>query len=126
MLSRKLYASFAVLVLMLGVYPTVAWADDSGLAGKWKMVAISPDGNEVPWTLTIAYADGKYSGTLNSDQGEVPAKDFKTDGTMVSMTTPYEGNDYEVKLKLIDGKLKGTWSGGGDSGDVHGEKAPNP
>jgi len=126
MVSRKLYASFAVLALMLGVYATLAWADDAGLAGKWKMVAISPDGNEVPWTLTISYADGKYSGTLNSDQGEVPAKDFKTDGTMVSMTTPYEGNDYEVKLKLVDGKLKGTWSGGGDSGDVHGEKAPNP
>lgn len=111
---------------MLGICATLAWAaDDSGLAGKWKMVALSPDGSETPWTLTISYTDGKYSGTVNADQGDAPAKDFKTDGTVVTMTTSYQGNDYQIKLKLVDGKLKGTWSGGGDSGDVRGEKA-NP
>ncbi len=112
---------------MLGICATLAWAaDDSGLAGKWNMVAIGPDGHEVPWTLTISYADGKYSGTLSSDQGGMAAKNFKSDGTVVSMTTPYDDNDYEIRLKFTDGKLKGTWSGGGDSGDVHGEKAVNP
>ena len=107
---------------MLGICASIAWADDSELAGNWKMISVSPDGTEVPWTLVISYADGKYSGTLKSDQGDIAAKNFKVEGTTVSLTAVYQDNDYEIRMKLVDGKLKGSWSGGGDSGDTRGEK----
>ena len=120
--SRRLYAVLAALALTLGLSANLAWADDAGLAGNWKMVSTSPDGNEIPWNLAISYADGKYAGTIKSDQGDLAAKNFKVDGTNVTLTVTYQDNDYEIRLKLVDGKLKGTWSGGGDSGDTHGEK----
>jgi hypothetical protein len=120
--SRRLYAVLVLLALTLGFGAMLVGADDSALAGKWKMVSITPDGSEFPWILVISYQDGKYSGTIKSEQGDLEAKDFKVDGTTVTLTGVYQENDYQVRLKLVDGKLKGSWSGGGDSGDIRGEK----
>ncbi|MBV8809984.1 MAG: hypothetical protein JO033_15035 [Acidobacteriaceae bacterium] len=121
--SKRLYAVLAVFALTLGLGASVVRAADNGLAGKWKMVSTTPDGSEFPWTLVISYQDGKYNGTIQSEQGDVAAKDFKVDGTTVTLTGVYQDNDYQVRLKLMDGKLKGSWSGGGDTGDIRGEKA---
>jgi hypothetical protein len=121
LLFKKLI-SVSVLLLVAGLC-ALAQEQSHALAGKWKMVSEAPDGSEVAWTLVINYADGKYSGTLETGQGSVEAKNFRAEGNDVSLTAPYEGNDYEIKLHLTDGKLKGTWSGNGDSGDTRGEKA---
>ncbi len=87
------------------------------------MVSTTSDGGEVPWTLTINYGDGKYTATVASEHGENEPKEFKVDGATVSMTVPYQGEDYEIKLKLVGDKLSGTWSGNGDNGDTTGTKA---
>ena len=87
------------------------------------MASVTPEGDKIPWNLTITYAAGKYSATLGSDQGESPAKDFKVDGDTVTFTSAYEGEDYEIKLHLDGDKLSGTWSGGGDSGTATGARA---
>jgi hypothetical protein len=97
--------------------------EDSAVTGKWKMVSTSPDGTDVHWTLSIAYKDGIYSATMSSDEGEGAAKDFKVEGSKIHLRAPYEGEEYDIDLKLVNGKLAGTWSGNGDSGETKGEKA---
>jgi hypothetical protein len=99
-----------------------AWQDDQ-LAGKWKMDSTTPDGNDVYWTLSITYKDGSYSAMIGSEQGEAAAKDFKIDGPKIHLRAPYQGEEYDIDLKLVDGKLVGTWSGASDSGETKGEKA---
>ena len=60
---------------------------------------------------------------MGSDEGESAAKDFKVEGSKIHLRAPYEGEEYDIDLKLVDGKLTGTWSGNGDSGQTKGEKA---
>ena len=102
----------------------VAHAQQSeALAGKWKMVSTTDNGDEIPWSLSISYGDGKYSATATTDSGDNPVKDLKVEGQTIHFRVPYQGNDYDIDLKLVGEKLKGTWSGNGDSGDTKGEKA---
>ena len=39
------------------------------------------------------------------------------------MRVPYHGDQYDIDLKLADGKLEGTWAGNGDSGKTKGQRA---
>ena len=93
------------------------------LVGKWSMTSTTSDGNEIPWTLTFSYANGKYSATSSYDQGEGPVKDLAVDGSKIHFRVPYEGDDYDIDLKLNSGSLVGTWSGNGMSGGTKGHKA---
>jgi hypothetical protein len=114
------FAVVAALVLCIGM----AYAQEgTALAGKWNMLSTTPDGADVHWTLSITYKDGNYSALMSSDQGEDAAKDFKVEGSKIHLRAPYHGEEYDVDLTLVDGKLTGTWSGNGDSGATKGEKA---
>jgi len=93
------------------------------LVGKWSMTSTTSDGDEIPWTLTFSYANGKYSATSAYDQGEGPVKDLTVEGSKVHFRMPREGEDYDVDLKLNGGSLVGTWSGNGMSGGTKGHKA---
>ncbi|MFL6351085.1 MAG: hypothetical protein ACJ74Z_04430 [Bryobacteraceae bacterium] len=93
------------------------------LTGTWKMDSTAPDGDHVYWTLAITYKDGSYSAMLGIDQGKTAARDFKVDDSKIHLRAPYQGEDYDIDLQLVDGKLVGTWSGNGDSGETKGEKA---
>jgi hypothetical protein len=118
-ITRTIIA-FLIAVLCMGMADA---QQNDQLPGKWKMDSTTPDGNDVYWTLLITYKDGSYSATLRSDEGEIPAKDFTVDGSKIHLRAPYQGEQYDIDLKLIDGKLVGTWSGNGDSGETKGEKA---
>lgn len=96
---------------------------NDALVGHWKMLSSTDNGDEIPWNLSISYGDGKYSATASIESGENPVKDLKVEGKTIHFRVPYQGNDYEIDLKLVGEKLKGTWSGNGDSGDTKGEKA---
>jgi hypothetical protein len=113
-------AFFLAVVVCTGI--AHAWQDDQ-LTGKWKMDSTTPDGNHVYWSLSIIDKDGSYSALIGSEEGEAAAKDFKVDGSKIHLRAPYQGEEYDVDLKLVDGKLVGTWSGNGDSGETKGEKA---
>lgn len=117
-LNALLLASFTIVCSSL----VHAW-QNKDLIGKWNMVSITPDGDEIPWTLSITYQDGKYSATTGSREGEAEAKDVQIDASTVHLRVPYQGAEYSIDLKLKDNKLVGTWSGNGDSGDTKGEKA---
>lgn len=93
------------------------------LVGKWSMTSTTSDGDEIPWSLTFSYANGKYSATSSYDQGEGPVKDLVVEGSKIHFRVPHEGDDYDIDLKLNGGSLVGTWSGNGMSGGTKGHKA---
>ncbi len=127
MFKTKLFRTLSVVAaLLLAAFTLSAQskASDQDLVGKWKMTSFSPDGDPIPWSLNIKEADGKLVATLDTEnQGEVPANGFTVIGEKVHLKAPYEGEDYDIDLKLDAGKLTGTWSGNGDSGKTTGERA---
>jgi|GEM_PF-2493591 len=127
MTYSKSIATWAGLCLAVILIAGVASARQSNaLVGKWKMVSTTDDGSEVPWNLSITYEEGKYGATSSADGGEGPVKDLKVDGTSVHFRVPYQGDEYDIDLKLAGNKLAGTWSGNGASGDTKGERAVAP
>ena len=96
--------------------------DYKALIGKWNMTS-ETDGDPVNWTLVLKESDGKLTGVLSSDQGEMPAKDFTFVDGVLKFTAPYQGEDYDIELKATPEKLDGTWSGGGGSGKTSGTRA---
>ncbi len=117
---RPIAFCIAMMICCLGL----GYAQQSSqLTGKWNMISTSPDGDEIPWTLSITNDDGKYNATVEGNAGLSPAKDFKVDGTKVHLRTTYQDQDYDIDLKLEENKLTGTWSGNGDSGPTKGTKA---
>ena len=120
-LLLTLFAVPALILFSLGAHRASAQQGGS-LAGQWKMVSSTPEGNEIPWTLTIRYKDGSYSASMSTGQGEEEPRNFKVDGNNISMGVNYEGDEYEIKLKYSGDKLVGTWSGNGNSGDTKGER----
>lgn len=122
-LSRFITATISAFFLATVLYTGMANAQDDQVAGKWKMVSTTPDGDDVYWTLSIIYKDAEYTATLSSEEGEASAKDFTVHGSNIHLRAPYQGKEYDVDVKLVDGKLVGTWSGNGDSGETKGTKA---
>ena len=114
----------AVALLTVALCVNIARAEpETALAGKWNMVSTTQDGNDIAWSLSITFKDGTYGATLVADEGESTPKELKVDGSKVHMRVPYHGDEYDIDLKLAEGKLEGTWSGGGDSGKTKGQRA---
>jgi hypothetical protein len=108
-------------VAVLTVVPS-AQAQNQALLGKWNMVATAPD-NDVPWTLTIGYKNGKYEAVSGTGDSTAPVKDLRVDGNTLHFTVDYQGSEYDIDLKLQGDALTGTWSGQGNSGETKGHKA---
>jgi hypothetical protein len=120
----QLIVTNSLVFLALVLCTSMAHAqEDSAVTGKWNMVSITPDGADVHWTLSITYKDGTYSAIMGSQEGEIAAKDFKVNGSKIRLRAAYQGEEYDVDLNLVNGKLTGTWSGNGDRGETKGEKA---
>jgi hypothetical protein len=97
--------------------------DPAKFVGAWKMIALTPDGDTVPWRLTLKQQEGKLVGVIVDDDGESPIKDLTLTGLKLHFTTPYDGETYDQDLELQGEKLVGTWSGNGNSGKTTGERA---
>lgn len=112
--------SAAILMICFLYAGTAVAADGPGLAGKWKMASVTPDGSTVDWTLTMKQEGDTWSATVGAGDSETPAKEVKVDGASVHMKTPYNGDFYDVDLKLDGDKLAGKWTGSSDSGATTG------
>jgi len=112
-----------VIALFAAAFALQAGDDSKALVGKWNMVSITPDGENLKWVLIIKEADGKLAGSLATEDGEASTKDFSFAGGVVKFQAPYQGEYYDVELKFADGQLSGTWSNGSDSGKTSGTKA---
>lgn len=90
--------------------------------GVWRMTSLTPDGDSVPWRLTLKEQGGKLVGTIGGEQGDAPLSNLKVEGSKIHFTTPYDGEDYDQDLEMEGTKLVGTWSGNGNSGKTTGER----
>jgi hypothetical protein len=86
------------------------------------MASAAPDGGTVVWTLTMKQEGGVWIATVGANDGDVPAKEVRVDGVSVHMKTPYNGDYYDIDLKLAGDSLTGKWSGNGDSGVTTGTR----
>lgn len=96
------------------------------LAGKWNMVSVTPDGDQLNWVLQVKHENGTYTATIDGEDGSNPAKDFRVENGKVHFRTTYQDQDYDIDLTVEENKLVGTWSGNGDSGETKGTKATGP
>ena len=124
---RRSFLAWCAMAACLAIAPATlsaqSQADAAKLIGAWNMNSLTPDGDSVPWKLTLKQQDGKWAGSIASEQGENPISNVKIDGAKIHFTTPYQGEYYDQDLQLEDGKLIGTWSGNGNSGKTTGERA---
>ncbi len=117
-IRRTLAICLAAFFLAASVFAQ----DSKALIGKWNMTSEST-GDPVKWTLVFREDGGKLAAFLTTDEAEQPVKDFSYGDGVVKFKAPYQGQDYEIELKLVGDKLDGTWSGGGDSGKTTGTKS---
>jgi len=123
MAHKSIHYVFAICFAALIASVSLFAQDNKTLTGKWNMTSETDGGDPVTWTLIIKEADGKLMATLATDGGEQPAKDFTYADGVLKFKAPYQGEDYEIELKVTGEKLDGTWSGGGNSGKTSGTKA---
>ena len=122
-MARKVFQKILALCLLTCLTAGFCLTqDNAALVGKWNMTSES-NGDPVNWTLVLKDENGKLTGFLTTDASEQPAKDFKYDAGAITFKAPYQGQDYDIQLKLVGDKLDGTWSAGGDSGRTSGTKA---
>jgi len=99
-------------------------ANSSSVAGTWKMVSETSDGDSIAWTLTLAQADGRWTATVSTpDSQATPAAQVSVTGNAVHFQTQYQGSPYDIDLKLAAGSLTGTWNGEGGSGKTSGKRS---
>jgi hypothetical protein len=116
--QRIVGLGLAVFVVVL----CVKAQDRSALIGKWNMTSESDDGS-VAWTLTIKEDGGKLMALLAADGPETPARNLTFSDGVLKFVAPYQGEDYDIVLKLQADRLVGSWSGGGNDGKTTGTKA---
>jgi hypothetical protein len=111
----------SLLALVLCAMMAVA-QDQKSLVGKWNMTA-ETDGEPVNFVLVLKEDDGKLTALLAGEGGEQPVKDFTYEDGVLKFSAPYDGEYYDIELKVKEGKLDGSWSGGGTTGRTSGVKA---
>lgn len=135
MSSPRSIRSIGISILALAVLLTTAFAyagQDTGssasLAGTWKMQSETPNGDPIPWTLTLAQKGGKWEALVSGtpDAKSTEATDLKVSGNKVHFRTTYEGDPYNIDLTLEADKLTGTWSGDSGSGKTTGRRTAQP
>jgi len=117
-ISRRLFALYVAATVLVGSAPG---QDYKPLIGKWSMTSESSE-DPVKWTLILKDSEGKLTASLDTGEGEQPAKDLTYVDGLLKFKAPYQDVDYDIELKAIEDKLTGTWSGGGDSGKTSGTK----
>jgi hypothetical protein len=123
-MAQKLIQRVSAVWLIAFVLVVSALSQDyKTLVGKWNMTS-ETSGDAVSWTLVLKDDGGQLKGWLVTEEGEQAAKDFTYQNGVVKFKAPYQGDYYDIELKVAGDKLAGTWSGGGDSGQTSGTKAP--
>ncbi len=114
----------AVLALLMAAFALQAGDDTQPLVGKWNMVSITPEGENLKWVLIIKELEGQTNGRCSLRTRAKPApRTFRSRTAWLSFKRRIMGEYYEIELKLADGQLNGTWSNGSDSGKTTGTKA---
>jgi len=122
MRNRSFHILLALCVAGLLTAISALAQDHGALVGKWSMTS-ETDNDSVPWTLELKDSDGKLQAFLMTEDSQIAATDFTYEGGVLKFKAPYQGQYYDIELKLSGKELTGTWSGGDASGKTHGTKA---
>jgi hypothetical protein len=126
--SMRVAVNLLFLVLLLNA-PFARSAQDAGNsvspAGTWKMQSETPDGEAIPWTLTLSKREGNWQAVVGGtpDAKSMPASDVKVSGNKVHFRTTYQGDPYDIDLTLESGRLTGTWTGQNSTGKTTGRRS---
>jgi imidazolonepropionase-like amidohydrolase len=107
-----------------------AGTSSSGLAGKWNLVVVTPQGDELA-TLDVSQSpDGTLSGTISSRMGSAPLTKGSVSGARFTfgftMTIDTGPADASVSGTIEGNSIKGTLSIAGLDLDFTGTRAGNP
>ena len=88
-MKRKITTTI-LLSLTFMVCLAVALSD---LNGKWTGSLNTPDGNEIPVSLTFKVDGDKLSGTATGPNGDIPITDGKVNGSNFTFSLNINGSD---------------------------------
>jgi hypothetical protein len=125
MVQKAIQRIPAVWLVAFVVVVSAFSQDHKPLVGKWNMTS-ETSGDPVSWILVLKDDSGELKASLAGDEGEQAVKDLTFQNGVLKFKAPYQGDYYDIELKVTGEKLVGTWSGGGDSGQTSGIKAPPP
>lgn len=121
-----------LLLLVVLLTASVMLSTEAGVLGSWTCVTADTPLGELTWAMTIKDDGGKLAGTFSCDElGTFRLSDLSLEGdTFVFFFYPV-GNHVEVKAKLQQEKLAGTWQieggpGGGFSAERDASGTDNP
>lgn len=88
---------------------TATAAKAASAAGKWKVVAKSPDGNDMKVTMEITETAGKYSGQVITENGDVASvTDIKLEDGVFSFKVPTDDGVWAGTGKMTGNEMNGT------------------
>ncbi|MCX6625000.1 MAG: hypothetical protein NTY38_28855 [Acidobacteria bacterium] len=89
-------------------------APAGSVAGTWKGTAKTSRGKEYNIRLLLREEQGKWTGNLASDEGEVGLANIKPAAAGVTFDIPLDEGTYQVKMTVAGSEAKGTFTGPGD------------
>ena len=111
-----------IRLALLAAVLACSLAAASEAAGAWDCAAITPDGDELKFTLTVKDDGGKFSGNVDDGSGQLSIIEPKFESSTLEFKLDYDGNRHTLALKIAGDKLEGTYSGGGASGKIKGTR----
>lgn len=113
----KFAAIIGAVVLVLGAWFPVRGADE-GIHGSWQIVFEGGNRAAPPWTMTVKEEKGQLSGTLSLDWGRLPLVAPKLEAGAFRFQIVAGFTKASVEVKLVGGRLNGTWTNGRTQGLV--------
>lgn len=94
------------------------------IAGRWKLIANAPDGNTYNVTLIVKEDNGKLSGVLDSERGQMPLQNVVYANGELRFDLVLDMGAIPFRLKVDGDRMSGTLSApDGSTGSVRGERA---
>jgi hypothetical protein len=101
---------------------TLALAAGSGIEGKWKITADTPDGEQSEWSMVFKIQDGRLTGTAEGDAGQFEFKNLKENGQIVTGELEVQGDEYVIEVTVTGDKLEGKWKLDSTTGVIKGAR----
>jgi len=107
--------------LALSVFAAACFASDP--AGRWKLAANAPDGNTYNVTLVVKEEDGKLSGVLDSERGQMPLANVAFANGELRFDLVLDMGAIPFRLKIDGDKVTGALTApDGSTGSVTGQR----